>query len=114
MLLQLKTNTPYCLYIKLLSGLIKPKSILNSILLLPLTISKYRKVMNGKLHLHYTLANLNTPLCPLAYAIAQVPSKAILITPYRTTSTTSALRTWIIYLFTVITLLSILSIFKRF
>jgi len=52
-------------------------------------------------------------LCPLAYIIAQAASKAILITPYRTTLTTSTLRTWIIYLFIVITLLSILGTFKR-
>src|SRR6202042_1076561 len=34
-------------------------------------------------------------------------------TPYGTTLMTSALYTWIIYLFTVTTLLSILSMFKR-
>jgi hypothetical protein len=93
MLLQLKTNTLYCLYIKPLSGLIKLKSILNLILLLPLTISKYRKAMNRKLHLYYTLANLNTLLCPLVYITAQILFKAILITPYRTTLITSALYT---------------------
>jgi hypothetical protein len=49
--------------------------------------------MNGKLHLYYTLANLNTLLYPLAYITAQALSKAILITPYRTTLTTSALYT---------------------
>ena len=78
---------------RLLSGLIKPKSILSLILSPPLTISKYRKVMNEKPHLYHALANLNTPLCPLAYITAQAPSKAILITPYRTTLTTSTLRT---------------------
>ena len=113
-LLQLKINTQYHLYIRPLSGLIKLKSILNLILLPPLTISEYRKVINGKLHLYYALANLNTPLCPLVYIMAQAPSKAILIMPYGTTLITSALCTQIIYLFTVITLLSILSIFKRF
>ena len=51
----------------------------------PLTISEYRKVINRKLYLYYALANLNTLLCPLVYIIAQAPSKAILITPYRTT-----------------------------
>ena len=55
---------------RLLSGLIKPKSILNLILLPPLTISKYKKVINGKLHLYHALANLNTPLCPLVYIMA--------------------------------------------
>jgi hypothetical protein len=78
---------------RLLSGLVKLKSILSLILLPLLTISEYRKVMNGKLHLHYTLANLNILLYPLAYATAQVPFKAILITPYRTILTTSALCT---------------------
>ena len=96
-----------------LSGLVKPKSILSLILLPPLTTSKYGKVMNRKLHSHYALANLNIPLCPLAYAIAQAPSKAILITPYGTTLMTSALHTWMIYLFIVITLLSIPNTFKR-
>jgi len=70
-------------------------------------------VINGKLDLYHALANLNTLLCPLVYVIAQAPSKAILITPYRTTLMTFALRTWMTYLFTVMTLLSILSIFKR-
>ena len=92
-LLQLRTNTPYRLYIRLLSGLVKPKSILSLILSPPLTISKYRKVINGKPHLHYALANLNTLLCPLAYITAQAASKAILIMPYRTTLITSAPRT---------------------
>ena len=69
--------------------------------------------MNRKPYLHYALANLNTPLCLLAYITAQVASKAILITPYRTTLTTSALRTLTIYLFIVIILLSILSTFRR-
>ena len=70
---------------RLLSGLVKPKFILSLILLPPLTISKYGKVINKKPHLYHTSANLNIPLCPLAYAIAQTPSKATLITPYRTT-----------------------------
>jgi hypothetical protein len=99
---------------RLLSGLVKLKSILSLILLPPLTISKYRKVMNGKLHLHHALANLNILLCPLVYIMAQALSKATLITPYGTTLITSALYTWTIYLFTVMILLSILSIFKRF
>ena len=78
---------------RLLSGLIKLKSILSLILLPPLTISEYRKVINRKLHLYYTLANLNILLCPLVYIIAQVPSKATLITPYGTTLMTSTLHT---------------------
>ena len=78
---------------KLLSGLVKPKYILSLILLLPLTASEYRKVMNGKPYLHRALANLNILLCPLAYVTAQAVFKAILITPYRTTLITSALRT---------------------
>ena len=94
-------------------GLIKLKFILSLILLPPLTISEYKKVINGKPHLYYTSANLNTLLCPLVYVMAQAPSKAILITPYKTTLITSTLRTWIIYLFIIITLLSILSIFKK-
>ena len=92
-LLQLKTNTLYCLYIRLLSGLIKPKFILNLISLPPLTISEYRKVINRKLHLYYALANLNTLLYPLVYTTAQAPFKTILITPYKTTLTTSTLYT---------------------
>ena len=98
---------------RLLSGLIKLKSILSLILSPPLTISKYRKVINGKPHLYYTLANLNILSCPLVYITAQAPSKATLITPYRTTLMTSTLHTWTTYLFTVITLLSTLSIFKK-
>ena len=78
---------------RLLSGLIKPKFILSLILLPPLTISKYKKVINGKPHLYYALANLNILLYPLAYVTAQVPSKAILIMPYRTTLMTSTLYT---------------------
>ena len=66
---------------RLLSGLIKPKFILSLISSPPLTISKYRKVINKKLYLYYTLANLNILLCPLVYIIAQTPFKAILITP---------------------------------
>src|SRR6266566_3903608 len=98
---------------RFLSDLVKLKSILSSILLPPLTISEYRKVINGKLHLYCALANSNILLCPLVYIMAQVPFKAILIMPYRTTLITSALYTWIIYLFIIITFLSILSIFKR-
>jgi hypothetical protein len=98
---------------RLLSGLIKPKYILNLILLPPLTIFKYRKVINGKLYLYHALANLNTLLYFLVYVTAQAPFKAILITPYRTTLITSTLYTWTIYLFIVITFLSILSMFKR-
>jgi uncharacterized membrane protein YdjX (TVP38/TMEM64 family) len=78
---------------KLLSGLVKLKSILNLILLPLLTISEYGKVMNRKLHLHHALANLNTLLCPLVYVIAQALFKAILIIPYRTILMTSALCT---------------------
>ena len=78
---------------RLLSGLVKLKFILSLILLLPLTISKYRKAINGKLHLYHTLANLNILLCPLAYITAQAPSKATLITPYGTTLMTSTLYT---------------------
>src|ERR1700722_2964026 len=92
-LLQLRTNTPYCLYIRLFSGLVKPKSILSLILLPLLIIFKYRKVTNGKPHLYYALANLNILLYPLAYITAQAPSKIILITPYRTTLITFTLRT---------------------
>ena len=55
---------------RLLSGLIKPKFILNLILLPPLTISKYGKVINGKPYLYYTLANSNTLLYPLVYITA--------------------------------------------
>ena len=78
---------------RLLSGLVKPKFILNSISLPPLTISKYKKVINKKPHLYHISANLNTPLCPLVYITAQAPFKAILITPYRTTLITSTLHT---------------------
>jgi len=113
MLLQLRTNTLYYLYVRLLSGLVKPKSILSLILLPPLTASKYRKVINRKPHSHYTLANLNILLYPLAYITAQAAFKAILITPYRTTLMTSTLRTWTIYLFIVMIPLSIPSTFKR-
>jgi len=49
--------------------------------------------MNRKPYLYYALANLNIPLYPLVYIMAQAPSKAILITPYKTTLMTSALRT---------------------
>jgi len=89
MLLQLRTNTLYRLYARPLNGLVKPKSILSLILLPPLTTSKYRKVINRKLYLYYTLANLNILLYLLVYIMAQAASKAILITPYRTTLTTS-------------------------
>jgi len=76
-----------------LSGLVKLKSILSLILSPPLTIFKYRKVINGKPYLYCASANLNILLYPLAYITAQAPFKAILITPYRTTLMTSALRT---------------------
>ena len=78
---------------RFLSGLIKLKFILSLILLLPLTISKYRKVINRKPHLYYTSANLNTLLYPLVYVTAQVPSKTTLIMPYKTTLMTSTLYT---------------------
>ena len=78
---------------RLLSGLIKLKFILSLILLPPLTISKYRKVINGKLYLYYALANLNTLLYPLVYITAQTPFKTILIMPYKTTLITSTLHT---------------------
>ena len=78
---------------RLLSSLIKLKSILSLILLPPLTISEYGKVINGKPHLYYALANLNILLYLLAYIMAQVSSKAILIIPYRTTLMTSTLHT---------------------
>jgi len=93
MLLQLKTNTLYHLYTRPLNGLVKPKSILSLILLPPLTAFKYRKVMNRKLYLYRALANLNTLLYLLVYVTAQAASKATLITPYRTTLTTSTPRT---------------------
>ena len=69
-LLQLKINILYHLYIRLLSGLIKLKFILNLILLPLLTISKYRKVINRKPYLYYTSTNLNIPLYPLVYITA--------------------------------------------
>ena len=78
---------------RLLSGLIKLKSILSLILLPPLTIFKYKKVINRKLYLYYTSANLNILLCPLAYATAQVLFKATSITPYGTTLITFTLYT---------------------
>ena len=53
-----------------LSGLAKPKFILSLILLPPLTISKYKKVINGKLYLYCALANLNILLCFLVYITA--------------------------------------------
>ena len=93
MLLQLRTNTPYRLYTRPLNSLAKPKSILNSKSLPPLTAFKYRKVTNRKPHSHYALANLNTLLCLLAYIMAQAASKAILIIPYGTTLITSTPRT---------------------
>jgi uncharacterized membrane protein YqaE (UPF0057 family) len=89
MLLRLRTDTLYRLYARPLNGLAKPKSILNSILLPPLTASKYGKVTNRKPHSHYASANLNILLYLLAYITAQAASKAILIIPYRTTLTTS-------------------------
>jgi len=70
MLLQLRTDTQYRLYARPLSDLVKPKSILNLILSPPLTISEYGKVMNGKPYSYRASANLNIPLCPLAYAMA--------------------------------------------
>jgi len=103
----------YRLYIRLLNSLAKLKFILNLILSPPLTASKYRKVINRKPRLYYILANLNIPLYPLAYIIAQAAFKAILITPYGTTLITSALRTLTIYLFIVMILLSILSMFRK-
>jgi len=69
-LLQLRTNTPYRLYIRLLSGLAKLKSILSLILLPPLTTSEYGKVINRKPHSYYALASLNIPLYPLMYITA--------------------------------------------
>jgi len=69
-LLRLRTNTLYRLYARPLNGLAKPKSILNLILSPPLTASEYGKVTNGKPHLYRALANLNTPLCLLAYVMA--------------------------------------------
>jgi len=62
--------TRYGAVTKPLSGLVKLKSILSLILLPPLTISKYGKVINGKLYLYYTLANLNILLYPLVYITA--------------------------------------------
>jgi len=70
MLLQLRTNTLYRLYVKLLSGLVKPKSIPSLILLPPLTTFKYRKVTNRKPYLYHALANLNILLYPLVYITA--------------------------------------------
>jgi len=70
MLLQLRTNTLYHLYIRPLNGLARLKSILSLILLPPLTTSKYGKVTNRKPHLYRALANLNTPLCLLVYIMA--------------------------------------------
>ena len=78
---------------RLLSGLAKLKFILSLILLLLLTIFKYRKIINRKLYLYYTLANLNILLYPLIYTIAQALFKAILIMLYRTTLIISALYT---------------------
>ena len=78
---------------KLLSGLSKLKSILNLILLPPLTISKYKKVMNRKPYLYYALANSNILLCPLIYITAQALFKAILITLYKIILIISALYT---------------------
>jgi len=70
MLLQLRTNTLYRLYARPLNGLAKPKSILNLILLPPLTAFKYGKVINRKPHLYYALANSNILLYLLAYITA--------------------------------------------
>jgi len=69
-LLQLRTNTLYRLYVRLLSGLAKLKSILSLTLLPPLTAFKYGKVINRKPHLYRALASLNIPLYPLAYIMA--------------------------------------------
>jgi len=69
-LLQLRTNTPYYLYIRLLSGLAKPKSIPSLTLLPPLTASKYGKMINRKPYLYCALASLNIPLYPLVYITA--------------------------------------------
>jgi len=68
-LLQLKINTQYRLYIRLLKGLIKLSCTLSLILLPLLTAFKYKKVINGKPHSQRASANLNIPLCPLAYII---------------------------------------------
>jgi len=70
MLLQLRTNILYHLYLRLLSGLAKLKSILSLILLPPLTAFKYRKVTNRKPHLYRTLVNLNILLYLLVYITA--------------------------------------------
>ena len=75
-----------------MSGLVKLKSILSLILLLPLTISEYGKVINKKLYLYHASANLNILLCLLVYITAQAPSKATLIMPYGT-----ILMTFILY-----------------
>jgi len=69
-LLRLRTNTLYRLYARPLNGLAKPKSILNLILLPPLTAFKYGKVTNKKPHLYRALANLNTLLYLSAYIMA--------------------------------------------
>ena len=53
-----------------MSSLVKLKSILNLILLPLLTISKYGKVINGKLYLYHASANSNILLYPLVYIIA--------------------------------------------
>ena len=55
---------------RLLSGLVKPKFILSLILLPPLTIFEYGKVINKKPYLYYTSANLNILLYPLVYVTA--------------------------------------------
>jgi len=70
MLLQLKINTQYCLYMKFLKGLTKLSYTLSLILLPPLTAFKYRKVINGRPHSQRASANLNILLCPLAYIMA--------------------------------------------
>ena len=46
--------------------------------MLILTISKYRKIINGKLYLYYTLANLNILLYLLVYATAYKGIKRLL------------------------------------
>ena len=66
----IKNWYPIPLIYKTLSGLVKLKSILSLILLPPLTISKYGKVINKKLYLYHAVANLNTLLYPLVYIMA--------------------------------------------
>jgi len=65
--LQLKTNTLYHLYVNPLSGLVKLKFILSSILSPLLIVFKYRKVTNIRPHSHRVSVNLNILLCLLGY-----------------------------------------------